>query len=325
VKRSVYLLGFLASLAVTFASPSAWSQAYPVKPVRIITTFAPGSVIDITARTIAQRLSDRWGQPVTVENRPGGGGTGTVGTEFAARSPADGYTWLLAPNSVMIIGPHLVKTPFDVFKDFIPVGQVATTPFLLVVSTQIPVRTVQELVDYAKANPGKLNYGSSGNGSPQHLGGELLKRAGGIDMTHIPYKGAALSITDLISGRLQVFVGAAGSLLPHIRDGKIRLIASAGNKRLARFPDVPTIAEALPGVEVDAWLGLFLPAGSPKEVVTKINADVAEVLGVAETRAGLSNQGIEAAVDSPEALATLMRNDFNRWGRVIREANIKAD
>ena len=325
MNRRVHLLGFLVSLAVTFASSAAWSQAYPAKPVRIITTFAPGSVIDITARTIAQRLSDRWGQPITVENRPGGGGTGTVGTEFAARSPADGYTWLLAPNSVMIIGPHLVKTPFDVFKDFIPVGQVATTPFLLVVSTQIPVRTVQELVDYAKANPGKLNYGSSGNGSPQHLGGELLKRAGGIDMTHIPYKGAALSITDLISGRLQVFVGAAGSLLPHIRDGKIRLIASAGNKRLARFPDVPTIAEALPGVEVDAWLGLFLPAGSPRELVTKINADVAEVLAVAETRAGLSSQGIEAAVDSPEALATLMRNDFNRWGRVIREANIKAD
>ena len=144
-------------------------------------------------------------------------------------------------------------------------------------------------------------------------------------MTHIPYKGAALSITDLIGGRLQVFVGAAGSLLPHIKDGKIRLIASAGNKRLARFPDVPTIAETLPGVEVDAWLGLFLPTGSPKELVAKINSDVADVLGVAETRTGLSNQGIEAAVDSPEALGALMRTDFNRWGRVIREANIKAD
>ena len=325
MKHSAHVLTSLLLLAATLAPLQAWSQAFPAKPIRIVTTFAPGSVIDITARTIGQRLSERWGQAVTIENRPGGGGTGTVGTDFAAKSPADAYTWLLAPNSVMIIGPHLVKAPFDVFKDFIPVGQVATTPFLLVVSTQIPVRTVQELIDYAKANPGKLNYGSSGNGSPQHLGGELLKRAGGIDMTHIPYKGAALSITDLIGGRLQVFVGAAGSLLPHIKDGKIRLIASAGNKRLARFPDVPTIAETLPGVEVDAWLGLFLPTGSPKELVAKINADVAEVLNIPETRTGLSNQGIEVAVESPEALGTLMRNDFNRWGRVIREANIKAD
>ena len=325
MKHNAHVLTTLLLLAATLAPFQAWSQAFPAKPIKIITTFAPGSVIDITARTIGQRLSDRWGQAVTIENRPGGGGTGTVGTDFAAKSPADGYTWLLAPNSVMIIGPHLVKAPFDVFKDFMPLGQVATTPFLLVVSPQIPVRTVQELIDYAKANPGKLNYGSSGNGSPQHLGGELLKRAGGIDMTHIPYKGAALSITDLIGGRLQVFVGAAGSLLPHIKDGKIRLIASAGSKRLARFPDVPTIAETLPGVEVDAWLGLFLPAGSPKELVAKINADVAEVLNIPETRTALSNQGIEVAVDSPEALGTLMRNDFNRWGRVIREANIKAD
>ena len=317
--------GFLLSMTLSFAPTITFGQAYPVKPIKIINTFSPGSVIDITARTIAQKLSERWGQQVTVENRPGGGGTGSVGTDFAAKSPPDGYTWLLAPNSAMIISPHFVKTPFDVFKDFIPVGQIATTPFLLVVSTQIPVRTVQELIDYAKANPGKLNYGSSGNGSPQHLGGELLKHAGGFDMAHIPYKGAALSITDLIGGRLQVFVGAAGSLLPHIREGKIRLIASAGNKRLGRFPDVPTIAETLPGVEVDAWLGIFLPTGTPRELVLKINADVADVLRVAETRTALSNQGIETAVGSSEALAELMKTDFNRWGRVIREANIKAD
>jgi tripartite-type tricarboxylate transporter receptor subunit TctC len=225
----------------------------------------------------------------------------------------------------MIIGPHLVKTPFDVFKDFVPVGQVAVTPFLLVVNPELPVRTVQELIDYAKANPGKLNYGSSGNGSPQHLGGELLKRAAGIEMTHIPYKGAALSINDLIGGRLQVFVGAAGSLIPHIKDGRLKLIASAGNKRLTSFPEVPTIAETLPGVEVDAWLGVFMPAGVPREIVAKVNSEIARALNTPETRATLSSQGIEVTLDSPDALATLMRNDYERWGRVIREAGIKAD
>jgi len=312
-------------LAAVLALSSAFAQPFPSKSAKIVTTFPPGSVIDTTARTIAKNLSDNWGQTVIVDPRPGGGGTGTVGADSVAKSAPDGYTMLLAPNSVMIIGPQLVKAPFDVFTDFVPVGQVAVTPFLLVVNPQLPVKTVQELLAYAKANPGTLNYGSSGNGSPQHLGGELLKRAGGIDMTHVPYKGAALSITDLIGGRLQVFVGAAGSLLPHIKEGRLRLLASAGSKRLAAFPDVPTIAETLPGVEVDAWLGIFMPKGVPAEIVSRVNADIAKVLSSPETRATLSTQGIDVMVDSPAALTKLMRVDYERWGRVIRDANIRPE
>lgn len=319
------ILHRLLVLSLFSYSMLAGAQSYPSRPTKIIVPFPPGSVVDVTARAIAQKLSETWPHPITVETRPGGAGTGTVGAEVAAKSTPDGYTWLLAPNSVMIIGPHLVKTPFDVFRDFAPVGQVAITPFLLVVTPSLPVKNVAELVDYGKANPHSLNYGSSGNGSPQHLGGELIKRASGIDMVHVPYKGASQAITDLLGGRLQVFVGAAGSLFPHIRDGKLRLLASADNKRLPAFPDVPTIAETLPGVAVDAWLGVFMPANVPKEIISKVTVDISSVLNTPEMRASLSSQGIEVATTSPEALTTIMRNDYARWGRLIREAGIKAD
>lgn len=312
--------------AIGFAFSSlASAQAYPSKPVKIIVSFPPGSVIDTTARTIGQKLTDLWGQPVTVDNRPGGGGTGTVGAEALAKSPADGYTWMLQPNSVMVIGPQMVKTPFDVFRDFAPVGQVAITPFLLAVATTVPANTVAELVAYGKANPSKLNYGSSGNGSPQHLGGELLKRNAGIEMVHVPYKGANQAITDLLGGRLQVFIGAAGSLFPHIKDGKIKMLASAGSRRLGAYLNVPTIAETLPGTEVDAWLGVYMPTGAPREAIAKAGSDITAVLNVGETRNTLSAQGIEVVTTSPDALTRLMRDDYARWGKLIREAGIKAD
>jgi len=320
--RNLHLLLAVTGLAF---SVLAQAQPYPAKPVKIITSFLPGSSIDVTARTIAQKLSDTWRQTVTVENRPGGGGTGSVGADFVAKSPADGYTWLLAPNSVMIIGPHLVKAPFDVFKDFTPVGQVAIIPFFLVVIPSVPAKTVAELVAYAKANPRKLNYASMGNGSPHHLGSELIKRSSGIDMVHVPYKGASQAITDLLGNRVQVFVGAASSLLPYIRDGKLKLLASAGDKRLPAFPDVPTVAETLPGVVVDAWLGVFMPTGVAKEIISKVNADISSALNTPEMKASLTGQGIEVATSSPEALATTMRNDYARWGRLIQEAGIKAD
>jgi tripartite-type tricarboxylate transporter receptor subunit TctC len=314
-------------LAVTGLAFSVLAQAqqYPARPVKIVTSFLPGSSIDVMARTIAQKLSDTWHQAVTVESHPGGGGTGSVGADYVAKSPADGYTWMLAPNSVMIIGPHLVKVPFDVFKDFTPAGQVAMIPFLLVVTPSVPVKNVAELVEYAKANPRKLNYGSAGNGSPHHLGAELIKRSSGIDMVHVPYKGSTQAIADLLGGRLQVFVGAATSLFPHIKDGKLKLLASADNERLPAFPDVPTIAETLPGVKVDAWLGIFMPAGVAREIVSKVYADISSALNTPEMKASLTAQGIEVALSSPEALAATMRNDYARWGRLIQEASIKAD
>jgi len=292
-------LGLLLSLTT-----HAQNTAYPARPVKFIVPITPGGSNDVVARVIAQKLTEQWGQPVTVDNRPGAGMN--LGADLVAKSPPDGYTWLLGANNIFVTNPHVGKTPFDVFKDF-------------------TAKNVAELVAYAKANPDKLNYGSSGNGSPQQLASEMLNHAAGIQMQHVPYKGAVPAITDLLGGRIQVFIGAVNSLLPHIKEGKLRLIAGAGGKRFAAFPELPAIAETVPGVALDVWLGVFMPAGVPKEVVAKVNTDIARVLQLPDVKANLSGQGIETAPSSPEALATTIKDDYARWGKVIREANIKAD
>jgi tripartite-type tricarboxylate transporter receptor subunit TctC len=301
----------------------AQSTAYPARPVKFIVPITPGGSNDVVARVIAQKLTEQWGQAVTVDNRPGAGMN--LGADLVAKSASDGYTWLLGANNIFVTNPHVGKTPFDVFKDFTPISQVALVPFVLVVHPSVPAKNVAELVAYAKANPDKLNYGSSGNGSPQQLASEMLNHAAGIQMQHVPYKGAVPAITDLLGGRIQVFIGAVNSLLPHIKEGKLRLIAGAGGKRFAAFPDVPAIAETVPGVALDVWLGVFMPAGVPKDMVAKVNADIARVLQLPDVKANLSGQGIEPAPSSPEALAATIKDDYARWGKVIREANIKAD
>jgi tripartite-type tricarboxylate transporter receptor subunit TctC len=212
-----------------------------------------------------------------------------------------------------------------VFKDLAPVTTVAIVPFVLAVNANFPAKNVAELVEYAKKNPNALNYGSSGNGSPQQLAAEMLSHVAGIKMQHVPYKGAVPAITDLLGGRIQVFIGAVNSLLPHVKDGKLRLLAGAGGKRFAAFPELPAIAETVPGVALDVWLGVFMPAGVPKEILTKVNADIAQVLQSPEVRTSLAAQGIEPITSTPEALAQTIRDDHARWGKVIREANIKAD
>ena len=315
-----------ASLAVALLLPSlssAQTGPFPNRPVKFIVPITPGGSNDVLARIIAQKLTELWGQPVVVENRPGAGMN--LGADAVAKSPPDGYTWLLGANSIFVTNPHMGKMPFDVFKDFIPITQVATVPFVLVVNSAAPAKNMAELVDYAKRNPGKLNYGSSGNGSPQHLASEMLNFGAGIQTQHVPYKGAIPAITDLLGGRIQFFIGAVNSLLPHIKDGKLRALAGAGGQRFVAFPDLPAMAETVPGVALDVWLGVFMPAGVPKDIVTKVNADIARVLQLPEVKANLAGQGIEGVTGTPEALATAIREDHARWGKVIREANIKAD
>ena len=319
-----YLSVICLSLGLLLAGPThAQTTPYPTRPVKFIVPITPGGSNDVVARVIAQKLTEQWGQAVTVDNRPGAGMN--LGADLVAKSPPDGYTWLLGANNIFVTNPHVGKTPFDVFKDFTPISQVALVPFVLVVHPSVPAKNVAELVAYAKANPDKLNYGSSGNGSPQQLASEMLNHAAGIQMQHVPYKGAVPAITDLLGGRIQVFIGAVNSLLPHIKEGKLRLIAGAGGKRFAAFPDVPAIAETVPGVALDVWLGVFMPAGVPKDVVARVNADIARVLQLPDVKANLSGQGIEPAPSSPEALAATIKDDYARWGKVIREANIKAD
>ncbi len=312
-----------SSLALLSPALSAQSGSYPSRPVRFIVPITTGGSNDVVARAIAQRLSEVWGQPVTVENRPGAGMN--LGTEFVARSAPDGYTWLLGANNIFVFNPHIGKTSFDPFKDFTPITNVALVPFVLVVNPSLPVRNVAELIGYAKRNPAALNYGSSGNGSPQQLATEQLKFAAGIQIQHVPYKGAMGAITDLIGGRIQVFIGAVNSLLPHIREGRLRLLAGAGGKRFAAFPDLPAIAETVPGVALDVWLGVFMPAGVPADIVSKANTDIARVLNQPEVKANLAGQGIEVSTSTPEALAVTIRDDYARWGKVIRDAHIKAD
>ena len=320
MKIALLLLGLVQAALIPCA---AWAQAYPSKPIRFIVPITPGGSNDVLARTIAQKLSEAWRQPVVVENKPGAGMN--LGADMVAKSPADGYTWLLGANNIFVTNPHVGKMPFDVFKDFTPVTQVALVPFVLVVNPALPVKNVAELVEYAKKNPTAVYYGSSGNGSPQQLAAEMLNYTAGIKMQHVPYKGAVPAITDLLGGRIQVFIGAVNSLMPFVKEGKLRLIAGAGGQRFAAFPDLPAIAETVPGVALDVWLGVFMPAGVPRDIVAKVNADIAQLLQSPEVKANLGAQGIEPAPSTPEALAQTIRDDYARWGKVIREANIKAD
>ena len=317
-----WLRAALACALGLFVAQAA-AQAWPAKPVRFVVPITPGGSNDVVARVIAQKLSETWPQPVVVENRPGAGMN--LGADLVAKSAPDGHTWLLGANNIFAFNPHMGRMPFDALRDFAPVTLVASVPFVMVVHPSLPVKTVAEFVEHAKRNPGRLDYASSGNGSPQQLAAELLSRSAGLSMQHVPYKGAVPAITDLIGGRVQVFIGAVNSLMPQVKENKLRLLAGAGAKRFASLPDLPAIAETVPGVALDVWLGVFMPAGAPRDIVMKVNAEIARVLALPEVRAGLAAQGIEPATSTPEALAQTLREDHARWGRVITEANIKAD
>jgi tripartite-type tricarboxylate transporter receptor subunit TctC len=303
---------------------AALAQDYPKRPVRFVVPLPPGGSPDLTARTIAGGLATTWPHQIVVDNRPGA--NHNLAAEIVARSAPDGYTWLLTTDNILTVNPHLGKVPFDPFKDFTPVTQHARILFLLTVHPSVPVKSVAELVTLAKARPGELNYGSSGNGSPQHLGTAMLQHYAGIQMHHIPYKGAAPAINDLLPGRIQVWIGAANSLLPHIKDGRVRLLAAASSQRSPLLPDVLTIAEAgYPGYALDIWLGVTMPANVPAPIVNKVSAEIARVLNVPDVKARLAPQGVDIVTSSPQALAKVIRADYERWGRIIKAAGIKAD
>jgi tripartite-type tricarboxylate transporter receptor subunit TctC len=302
----------------------AAAQDFPRRPVRFVVPLPPGGSPDLTARTIAGGLAATWPHQIVVDNRPGA--NHNLAAEIVAKSAPDGHTWLLTTDNILTVNPHLGKVPFDPFKDFTPVTQHARILFLLVVHPTVPAKSVKELVALAKSKPGELNYGSSGNGSPQHLGTAMLQHYAGIQMHHIPYKGAAPAINDLLPGRIQVWIGAANSLLPHIKDSRVRLLASASSQRSPLLPDVQTIAElGYPGYALDIWLGVTMPAGVPAPVVNKVSAEIARVLNVPDVKARLSPQGVDIETTSPQALAKLIRADYERWGKIIKAAGIKAD
>jgi tripartite-type tricarboxylate transporter receptor subunit TctC len=302
----------------------ALAQAFPERPVRIIVPLTPGGSPDTIARALAQGLQGVWNQPVVVENRTGG--SQNIGSDLVAKSAPDGYTWLLAPDNVFSVNPYLGKQPFDPLTDLVPVSQVARIQFLLVVNPDVPAKSVQELIALAKAKPGELNFGSSGNGSPQHLGATMLQLLTGTKMNHVPYKGAAPAVADLLPGRIQVWIGAANTLLPHVKEGKLRLLASSAPERFPNLGNVPTIAEAgVPGYALDPWLGLFVPAKTPPDIQMKIHGEVVKILGSPDLKAKLGPQGIELVTNSPAEFARFIREDNAKWGKIIKEAGIKAD
>jgi tripartite-type tricarboxylate transporter receptor subunit TctC len=315
---------WLAAGVLALSASFAAAQGFPDRPVRLIVALPPGGSPDLIARTIAQGVQGVWPHPVVVENRPGA--SQNIASELVANSPPDGYTWLDAPDNVFVVNPHLGKQSFDPLADLAPVTLLARIQFLLVVHPSVPANSVPELIAYAKSRPGELNFGSSGAGSPQFLGGTLLTQLSGTKMNHVPYKGAAPAVADLLAGRIQVWIGAANSLLPHIRAGKLRVLGTAAPQRFDQLPDVPTVAEAgVPGFALYPWIGLFVPAKTPPEVIAKVNAEVSRILALPDVRARLVPQGIDLSTGSPEALAKLIREDHARWGKVIRDAGVKAE
>jgi len=315
---------WLATALLALLSSLSFGQGFPERPVRIIVPLPPGGSPDTIARALAQGLQTGWNQPVVVENKTGG--SQNIGADTVAKSPPDGYTWLLAPDNVFVTNPYIAKaTTFDPLADLVPVTQVARIQFLLVVPSSLPVSSVQELIAYAKARPNELNFGSSGNGSPQHLSAALLQLLGGIKMNHVPYKGAAPAVTDLLPGRIQVWIGAANTLLPHIKEGKLKLLGSTAPERFSNLGGTPAIGEALPGYAVDPWLGLFMPAKVPPETVKRVSAEVSRVLSSPDIKAKLAPQGIELVTQSPEEFARFIRADYEKWGKVIKEAGIRGE
>lgn len=319
-------LGVLAALlaCAPLAQESA-AQAYPSRPVRIVAPFAPGSTIDIIGRLIAPRLSEALGQPVLIENRPGAGGM--VGMDAVAKSPPDGYTMVIGALGPLAMNPVLYpKTPFDPVRDFAPVTLLATGPVAIAVHPSLPVRTVKELVALAKKNPGKLNFGSPGVGSSPHLTGELVKMLTGSDIVHVPYKGNAEAITDLVSGRVSIVFTGVPPVVPLAKAGRVRLIATTGRQRVPGLPDVPTIAEAgLPAAEVLIWYGLVAPAATPKEIVSRLNAHIVKIMAAPEVRERFSQQGIDPETSTPEQFGRLIRDEYARWTKVIRASGIKME
>jgi tripartite-type tricarboxylate transporter receptor subunit TctC len=299
-------------------------DVYPNRAVHVIVPYTPGTGADILARVLGPRLAERWKSAVVVENRVGA--TGNIGTEYVAKAAPDGYTLLFTATSFGT-NPALVRTlPFDPVKSFAPVVLAATSSLAVIVNPQVPAKSLREFIDLARGSPGKLHYSSPGNGGPQHLAMELLKLEAGIDLVHVPYKGAGGALTDLIGGHVEAMISALQTVAPHVQSGKLRMLAVMSGERSPAFPEVPTAKEqGLPELEVETWYGLFVPAGTPMEVVMRLNRDINSLLTGPQIKDLLSKQGMAAAGGTPERFGALVKQELARWTRVVDAAGIKAD
>lgn len=310
---------------VTFAAATAHAaDPWPIKPIRIIVPFAPGGGTDITARLVAQPLSEKLGQPVVIDHRPGAGTM--LGTEIAAKAPADGYTLLLAaaPHA---INPALYKqVKYDALRDFTAISMAITFPYVVAAHPSIPVQNIRELIAYAKANPGKLTYGTSGTGSTNHLAGELFMRMAGVQLTHVPYKGGGPALSDALGGHVALLFGTVLETLPQTRNGKLRGLAVSSGTRAAVAPELPTVAEGgVPGYDVTGWYAFLAPSGTPREVVKKLNEEITRILATPAVRERLLSLGAEPSPTTPEKAQEFISAELLRWDKLIKAARISAD
>ena len=310
--------------AVLIAATPVTAQNFPARPIRLVSPFAPGGGNDLVSRTLAQALSKSLGQPVVVDNRPGA--TTIIGMELVAKAPADGYTLVMSSSTLAINVTLYPKLPYDSIKDFAPVSLVATTPLILAVHPSQPMTSVAELIALAKAKPGELFFPSAGTGDAPHLAAELFNIVAGVKLVHVPYKGAAIGINDLVAGRLALMFGTGPTTLPHVRSGRLRAIAVTGRVRSAVMPDLPTVAESgLPGYEAGSWYGMLAPAHTPKAVLAKLSAENATALSSPEVRENLKAQGVDPVGNTPEQFAVYIKQEIVKWAKVMRAANIKAE
>jgi tripartite-type tricarboxylate transporter receptor subunit TctC len=319
------LLGAIAAAAFSLASPHAAAQAWPSKPVKLVVPFTAGGSTDTVARILADKLTTRLGQPVLVDNRAGAGGA--IGSDFVAKSPHDGYTMLVGTSSTMAIAPYVyTKLPYNPTRDFAPVALLGTADIMIVVNSQVPVRSVKELLDYARANPGKLTFASGGNGSISHLLGEYFKSMAHVDMLHVPYKGDAQMVTDLLGGQVNMAFGTAVAFLPHVKTGKVVALAVTNPKRSTTQTQLPTVSEAgVPGYEAVQWFGIALPTGTPPEIVQRLNDEIRAILAMPDVRARFTELGFDVVGDRPEEFAAFLRTENEKWKKIAEISGTRLD
>ena len=316
-------LAFLC--AVILAPASAFGQDFPSKPVRFVVGFTPGGPSDILARALGQKLAERWSQQVVVDNRPGAGGN--LAAEAVAKSSPDGYTWLLGNNSILATNQSLYRSlPYDPVRDFAPVALVAIQPNILVVHPSLPVSSVEELIRFAKANPGKLNYASSGSGAAAHLAGELFKAMTGVELVHVPYKGAQPALTDVIAGQVQLMFATSASVIPYIKAGRLRALAVTTAQRSASVPELPTVAEAgVPGFEATTWHGVVVPAATPAAIVARLNEEINSALGEKDLKDRLTSLGAEISTGTPKQFTDYIAREIPKWAKVVKDSGAKPE